>query len=488
MTDPSSHSEVSQSAAATDTAMAESLPLVRAERTWTFLDVLSVKSGLAIATWAFLFGGTTAQFVGFVDGLLATLFGLTIGVVLLLVAVVVPSYRWGAEFFVHQRSVYGAVGVMLFVLVAVLVAIFAWASILATMIGRAAVEILRTVSVSPLPDARWPVTAVSLVVLVLAWGVLVRGSRGVRVLNRIAAPALLLLALWLLVAILRRVSFAELLAAQPIAPVPSRGMNIMLVVELHIAAGLSWYALAGNLARYARTPRAAVWGSWISYVLVGTLSEVVGLASALTLASADPVAWMVPMVGPVAGVMLLVLLAVANLSSLVGMVQGNAQTLVQHMGAGLQRLGWRRFIALMLTGVAVLSVLASDALYNHFYTLVAYLQAFFASAAGVAFVDRVVLRPAGVDLRALYATDPGSPYHYWGGINPAAFAAVAGGAVVFLQVFDPIAYTGTALFEQVSASVPAFATGALLHVLLTRWVVAPSGRGGYRTTGSATMS
>jgi cytosine/uracil/thiamine/allantoin permease len=107
-----------------DAAMAESLPLVAAERTWSFTDVLRVKSGLAVATWAFLFRDTTAQFTGFVDGLLATCFGLTIGIVLLLVAVVLPSYRWGTEFFVHQRSVYGAGGVVLFVLVAVLVAVF----------------------------------------------------------------------------------------------------------------------------------------------------------------------------------------------------------------------------------------------------------------------------------------------------------------------------------------------------------------------------
>lgn len=464
---------------AVDTAMAESLPLLRGERTWSFVDVLSVKSGLAIATWAFLFGGTTAQFTGFVDGVVATFFGLTIGIVLLLVAVVQPSYRWGTEFFVHQRSVYGAGGVVLFVLVAVLVAVFMWASILATMVGRATVEITRTVSTTSDTEAGGLTTVVALLMLVVAWAILVRGSRGVRALNRLAAPALLVLALWLLVAILQKISLEGLLAAAPIAPVPDRAMNIMLVVELHIAAGLSWFALAGNLARYARTPQSAVWGSWIAYVMVGTLSEVVGLASALTLSSADPVAWMVPMVGPVAGVVLLALLAVANLSSLVGMVQGNAQTLVQHLGAGLQGLGWRRFTAVMLAGVAMLVVLAPAALYDHFYTLVAYLQALFAPAAGVAFADRVLLRGGFVDVRALYTTERGTAYHFWAGFNPTAFVALGAGAVTFLALFDPLAYTGTPVFLHLSATVPAFAVGALLHTLLTRWLVVPSGRGSY---------
>ena len=127
-----------------DHALAETLPLTRAERRWSFLDVLSVKSGLAIATWAFLFGGATAQYVGFRDGIMAMLAGNMIGVAILLLALVLPSSKWGTEFFVHQRSVYGPIGALAFVLVAVVIVILAWAAILATMIGRSAVEILRT--------------------------------------------------------------------------------------------------------------------------------------------------------------------------------------------------------------------------------------------------------------------------------------------------------------------------------------------------------
>ena len=86
----------------------------------------------------------------------------------------------------------------------------------------------------------------------------------------------------------------------------------MLAVELNVACGISWGALAANLGRYATTQRAAVWGSLIAYVPVNVLAATVGLTSALALGSADPVTWMVPMVGPVAGVFLLVLLGVAE--------------------------------------------------------------------------------------------------------------------------------------------------------------------------------
>jgi len=462
-----------------DLALAETLPLTRADRTWSFLDVLSVKSGLAIATWAFLFGGATAQLVGFRDGVLAMLFGETIGVILLVVGIVLPSSKWGTEFFVHQRSVYGSAGVVAFVVCVVAALIFAWASILATMIGKASVEIVRTVA-GEVPGG--PATfsaAASLVVLALAWGIIAAGSAGVRLLNRLAAPALLALTAWLLVALLRHVPLDTLTAAPPLAAGPDRAMNIMLAVELHIAGGLSWGSLAANLGRYARTQRAAAWGSLVAYVLVFAFAATVGLASALTLASADPVTWMVPIVGPWAGALLLGLLVLANLSSLVGMLQGNCQTLVQHLGARLQRLGWTRFTLLVALGAAAMSLLASDGLYTRFYSFLAYSQALVVSMAGVAFADRVALRAGAVDLRSLYADGAGSRYRYWGRVNPVAFLALGAGCATYLGLFDPLAMTGTAAFLHLSASVPAFVAAGLAHVVLTRLLVIPAGKGGY---------
>jgi nucleobase:cation symporter-1, NCS1 family len=463
-----------------DQALAETFPLTSADRSWSFLDVLSVKSGLAIATWAFLFGGATAQLVGFWDGIFAMFFGETIGVILLVIAMVLPSSKWGTEFFVHQRSVYGTLGVMAFVLLFVAALIFAWASILATMIGKAAVEILGASGVEFSGGGGALRSGLSLAVLAIAWSVLLLGSRGVRLLNRFAAPALLILTAWLLIAIFLKIPFATLVAAAPLDAGPDRAMNIMLAVELHIAGGLSWGSLAANLGRYARTQRSVTWGSLIAYVVVFNLAATVGLASALTLSSADPVTWMIPIVGPVAGAFLLVLLALANLSSLVSSVQGNCQTLIQHLGARLQGLGWTRFTLLVTLGAAAMSVVASDALYDRFFVFIAYSQAVLAALTGIAFADRVVLRANRVNVRALYADGAGTPYHFWGRINPVAFVSLLVGVVVYLLLFDPIGMTGNALFLHLSATVPAFAAAFGSHIVLTRLILIPAGKGGYR--------
>jgi NCS1 family nucleobase:cation symporter-1 len=461
-----------------DEALAETLPLTRAERRWTFLDVLSVQSGLAIATWAFLFGGTTAQYVGFRDGVLTMLAGNTIGVVILLLALVLPSSKWGTEFFVHQRSVYGPVGALGFVLVVVVALVFAWAAILATMIGKSAVEIMRIAVSSATTDFSWLQSIVAVSMLALAWAILIRGSASVRLLNRFAAPGLLVLCVWLMYALFSRVTLDTLLAAPAIAPNADRATNIMLAVELHIASGISWGSLAANLGRYAHTQRAVVWGSLIAYVPVYVVAATVGLISALVLGSADPVSWMIPITGPVAGVLLLVLLAVANLSSLVGMVQGNCQTLIQHFGARLQKLGWPRFTLVFFTGVAAMILFASDTLYNRFYTLIAFSEAILAPMCGIALADRL-MRRNHVDLRALYDGTSSSAYAYWGRVNWAALVALSAGAAVYLALLNPLAMTGTPLFTRISASVPAVVVAFVAHVLLTRVIVIRAGKGAY---------
>ncbi len=459
-------------------ALAETLPLTRAERRWGFLDVLSVKSGIAIATWAFLFGGVTAQYVGVVDGVLAMLAGNAIGVVILIVSLVLPSSRWGTEFFVHQRSVYGPIGALGFVVLIVVVLVFAWAAILATMIGKSSVEIVR-VAAPALAENPNLVPIVSVSMLALAWIILIRGSTSVRLLNRIAAPGLAVLCVWLLAALFSSVPLETVLTAAPIAPQPDRATNIMLVVELHIAGGISWGSVAANLGRYGRTPRAVVWASLIAYVPVFVVAASVGLISALALGSDDPVSWMIPITGPVAGVLLLVLLGLANLSSLVGMVQANCQTLIQHGGAWLQNLGWARFTAVFFAGTAVMVLLASDTLYGRFFTLVAYSEAVLAPMCGVALADRVVLRRGMVNLRQLYDCSPDGAYAFWGRVNWAAFAALVAGGGVYLSLLDPLAMQGSALFTRVSASLPAVAVAFVAHVLLTRLVVVRAQKGGY---------
>ena len=73
------------------------MPVLREERIWGFWDFTAVNVGLAIATWAFLIGGTTALFVGARAGIAAIFIGNVIGVSLVALAPCIPSAKYGLE-------------------------------------------------------------------------------------------------------------------------------------------------------------------------------------------------------------------------------------------------------------------------------------------------------------------------------------------------------------------------------------------------------
>ena len=91
------------------------LPVLREERIWGFGDFTWVNIGLAIATWAFLIGGSTALFVGAQAGIAAIIVGNVIAVPLMALATCVPSAKYGLEQYTSLGSVFGKNGTRLIV-------------------------------------------------------------------------------------------------------------------------------------------------------------------------------------------------------------------------------------------------------------------------------------------------------------------------------------------------------------------------------------
>ena len=93
------------------------LPVLPEERIWGFGDFTWVNIGLAIATWAFLIGGTLSTFVDLRTGIAAAVIGNVISVALMALATCAPSSKWGLEQYTALRSTFGANGVRIVVLV-----------------------------------------------------------------------------------------------------------------------------------------------------------------------------------------------------------------------------------------------------------------------------------------------------------------------------------------------------------------------------------
>ena len=83
-------------------------------------------------------------------------------------------------------------------------------------------------------------------------------------------------------------------------------------------------------------------------------------------------------------------------------------------------------------------------------------------------------------LADLYNVDEGSAYFFWGRINYIALIALFAGITVFLLLLNPYTLVGASIFNYTSASIPAMFTALAVHFILSKIIVIPTGKGGYK--------
>lgn len=452
------------------------LPLLKDEREWGFGDFTWVNIGLAIATWAFLLGGTTALVVGFERGIAAIVIGNVIGVGIVALAACASTGKYGIEQYTLLRSVFGPGGVRIAVIVFLAVFGLGWASVLSIMFGRATTNVAGEIANRDFDPNGLMVSAFGLLAIGISWLILWKGPVTIKWLNRFVAPGLVVMSIVMVVLILGESSWSELRSAQPIEPFGDERLDFMIAVEFNLAAGLGWWPVVGNLSRLTRTPRAAVWPNMIGIGAAAMLGEIVGLMAALTLGSDDPTVWMLPLGGALLGIVALIFVAFANVTSIVSMFYGLALAIRQAGPPAIARVRWGLLSAALFVPVMVL-VFFPATMYDNFFKFLVWTALGFAPLSGVTAVDYLILRRQRIDERSLYTSE--GRYHYWGGFNLAALAAVAVGALVYFLLLNPQSLAHRSPFEFVSASVPACLAGALVHLLLTKLVVQRAGKGGY---------
>ncbi|UQS22901.1 cytosine permease [Amycolatopsis thermalba] len=463
--------------AGTDATLNE-LPLLRRERLWGFWGYSSVNVGLSIATWAFLQGGAVALYVGAEAGIASIVVGYGISVLLVALAPCLPCAKYGIEQFTALRSVFGSGGARLLMITMSTLLAAAWAAVLAIMCGHALGNVAEQVFSADIDSSGIVVSLIALVAVLVSWLVLARGPVSVEWVNRIVAPGLVIVTTGMLVLIFTQTSWSELAAIPPLASSGDAHLDFVLAVELNIAGGFAWWPNVGNLARLTRTSRAAFWPNMVGLFFTSVLAAVVGAFAALALASEDPTMWMVPLGGAALGVLALAFVGFANITSVVA--QGYSSLVALKGGGGrlLRRVPWALMAAGILAPAAVL-VFFPAAVYDNYSRFVSWGAILVAPLCSVQVVDYFVLRHARLRVRDLYLPNRESCYGFWRGFNPAAFVAVAAGAVTYALLLNPVTYEPAGPFRYLTASLPAVVVSGVLHYVLTVLIVRRRARGGY---------
>lgn len=441
-------------------------PLLKDERTWSGWDFTWVNTALAIATWAFLVGGSTALMVGFQQGVAAMIIGNAIGLGFMVLASVVASQRYGTEQYTLLRGAFGVVGVGILVFTVILVTEMGWSSLLAIMAGRAASQVTSTVIGVELDQYGPTVVIGALLAIVISWYVLSRGPVTIGKFNKWIAPGLAVITFIMFVFLVVNTSWGTLLDAAPLAPFDDETLNFMVAVEFNVGVGVSWYPVMGSLARMTVTRKAAVWPAYGGLLVATLIAQIVGMGAALTLGDSDPTLWMVPFGGPVLGVAVLVFIAFANITSMSSIIYSTILAIRQSSGRLLARIPWKILTASFFILPAILSFFPQF-MYEQFMVFVSVSGAFLTAVCGVAVADYFFLRKQRMDLRELHLAQHGQLYAYPAGVNWSGIIALLSGAGFYLWLYNPITLDTQTVFSLITASFPAAVVAGIVYLVAT---------------------
>jgi NCS1 family nucleobase:cation symporter-1 len=431
-------------------------PLLPSEREYKFWSAHGTCFAYAIATWCFLTGGYAAQLVGAVQGMVCLIAGNLIGVFLVSASLSSGCQRYGIEQIDFCKPSFGQNGARV-VLIFYLLNMIGWSGLILVMFGNGIVNIVEALGYTA---PQWLVGAGVALGIWLTYILTTRGVHLLSLFNSIITPALIIIIVFMFYMLISTHGWSEILAAEPLEPLPSPWMNYAVCLELGIASGMSWWGGIGFLARNTKSRRNAIYPEVLQLGLIFGIVCSVALFSGLVVGSDDPTKWMVPLGGVFMGVLALVFVALANITST--SVSLFASGLALRHVPGLRTRGWRLIIALTAVPLAFFVVWPNE-LYDLGDAFLAYNGTMHAPVGGVLLVDYFLLRKQRLHLRSIFEAAPSGQYYYTGGFNLLALACVVLGQLTYFWVYNPFTDAAQPLFQFLPASIAAFLLPATIY-------------------------
>jgi nucleobase:cation symporter-1, NCS1 family len=451
-------------------------PLAKHERTWNQRQLFVVLLVAAAATWCYIIGEYVGYYLNLKMGFAAMTAGSMIGMLLVTLAVVPAATRYGIDSVASSKPQFGDRGWIVTVFLQY-ASIIGWNCLLMIFFGKSVAQLLTTMGLISAESAGMVVRVVSVAACVLVYLVLLRGGNGLERVSSVLFFFIVGIGLWMAYMLLTKQADA-IGAAKPQYASGNLQWDYVTGIEIGIVSLLSWWPYIGAMVRQAPNAHTATLPSMLGMGLPVPVLSVVGLAAILALKASDPSSWLVQLGGPVYGVIALLFVIAANLGTTLAGVYATGVGLRQV--PALANAKWSTVVLLGVIPVAAIGALVPDLFFAKFGTFLAFIGVFFAPLCAIQIVDFLILRRQRISLRGIYATGAGTPYHYWGGFNPAALLAMAAGFGTYLYLLNPVSYASRTPYEVLTASLPTALVAGVVYLLVTLLVVKPAGKGGYR--------
>jgi purine-cytosine permease-like protein len=442
------------------------LPVLRHERVYGTWDYIALQICYGIAAWAFLVGSFTGYVLPAKEAVPAIFLGEAIPLGIMAFYAILFA-RYGVDQFLLPRAALGYHGNTLLLLIWIPIN-WGWIAYASFLFGEAMIKILAAIH-APLPaffmtEAGYASGASFWAVIAFILGLIPAylGPFAVRWVTRIAAPAMTLVLLGLIYYIIAVYGLENLYALPAVDPYENPLLNRAFAVEWNAGLGFAWAFYYGQWSRIAKSETAAYHGPYWGWGPIMCVAVIFASFTMLVTKNLDPTAWMIQVGGPSWGLMGLILMAVANITS---------NTLLIYTQAIPVKYTWPKikWITAVLTAVPAVVLFNVKVFehYNVFLTLVGCLWTIYPA---ILLADFFVIRRGKFDLRDLYYKK--SKYMYWHGFNIPAMLMFPIGYIFYFAMVDPWnATTEGALipiFQYTTGLIPTFVLIFVLYTLIMK--------------------
>lgn len=453
----------------------DSWPLRPSERLWNRRSLFIVLMVAAAATWCYIIGEYVGFYLPLWPGFWAMSAGAMIGMLLVTLAVVPTSSRFGVDSIKSAVPQFGHNGWTITVPLQYL-SIIGWNSLLLIFFGRSVASLMTLLNIGGKNEASYVVPITTLLACLFVFLALKRGANGLEKVATWLFLAIVAVGAWMIIMLLVKQGHALSTALPQYAS--RKQLDFQYGIEIGFVSLLSWWPYIGSMTREARTPSIAAAPSMLGMGLPVPILSFVGLAAILVLKTSDPAGWLATVGGPLYGAIALLFVIAANLGTATAGIY--ASTVGIKAVPGLAKLSWNTALLVSIVPVVLIGLFVPNWVFDNFGTFVAYIGVFFAPLCGIQIMDYFILRRQKISIRGLYTSGPDAPYSYWFGINPAAIIGMAVGVATYLYLLNPISYAIKEPFSLVGASLPAAVVAGLAYAVVTLLVVKPLGKGGYK--------
>lgn len=412
------------------------IPVLTEERIYNFKGVSFTTAGIGVASWCYVQGGWMASVLPVNLAILACIIPLLVVGLIMLFITVIPT-KLGVDNNIIMSTAFGTLLAKIIFIITILTGA-GWYAINAKIFATSFANLLSQLGYS-MTDTALPWIAT----ICLAIGVIfaIRGPQVVKISLYIMVPSLVGIGILLLIKTMMATSWEELMSITPIYAdlYPSTKMAFLIMVEGMFAFGLCWYPLLGQFSRLADSRKSSYWGHAIGFLVAMAFFCIIGVLTATLMAargiySDNPTDWMITTAGPIWGVLSLIAIALANISTqITGLYCWSLST----------KTFWTKFnfkaIAYFWSAYCVVLVFW-DGIWTYYNVFLAVIGLSCGMATAIVLADYFFVRKSKFSLRSIYQIKGNSAYKYTHGFNMVAVTAIIAGTIIYYMAYDPINY------------------------------------------------